>query len=189
MHVAAAEDVEARRSDGGATRHPLTDALAATELAVNVYRVEPGKRLSGLHAHVDQEELFLVVAGTLTFETLDGTVEVGTEEVARFGPGEFQSARNAAGRAVEVYALGAPRDGDGLRVPLQCQACGYGTLRPEHDEDGPRLVCPECEADEDGSCPDCGSDEVLVTLEGESAVARCQVCEAPAWPRPPNRNH
>lgn len=182
MELVSVDDVEADRSDGGAARRTLSDALGADDLAINRYRVGPGERLAGLHAHVDQEEVFLVVAGTLTFETLDGVVTVHADQAIRFGPGEFQSARNAADRLVEVYALGAPRESEDVRVPLQCLECSYGTLRPHRGEDELELVCPECGERTDGSCPDCDSGDVLVVLEGESAVARCQDCDALAWP-------
>lgn len=64
--------------------------LATSRVAVNHYRVPPESGLSsGLHAHTDQEEVFVVLAGEATFETLDGPVTVTAREAVRFAPREF----------------------------------------------------------------------------------------------------
>ena len=53
----------------GVDRRALTDPLGATDVAINRYRLEPGRRLAGLHVHPNQEEVFVVTEGELTFET------------------------------------------------------------------------------------------------------------------------
>lgn len=168
---------------------PLSDALDAANLAVNHYRVPPGEGLpAGLHAHGDQEEVFVVLSGEATFETLDpdrsegGEITVGAGEAVRFAPGEYQSGRNASADAdLVVLALGAPRESEDVRVPLDCPACGHDYLRPEVTDtgDGVRLACPDCGAGNvPEGCPDCGA-EMQVALAGSgSDPATVVVCPA-----------
>jgi uncharacterized cupin superfamily protein len=143
------DDVDSQPT-GEAERRGLADPLGAENVAVNHYRLDPGERFSGgLHAHFDQEELFLVVEGEATFETLDGEVTVGAGEAVRFGPGEYQSGYNDGDRPVVAFALGAPRDSDDVRIPRECPACGHENVRvvPAEDGEGFDQVCPECGAE------------------------------------------
>ena len=242
MERTAIDDVESAESGDRVVRRSLTDALGATALAVNHYRIPPGEGFpSGLHAHGDQEELFVVLGGEATFETLvprddgdgenevderedaetgeggtaeyeAGEVTVDAGEAIRFAPGEYQSGRNAvsAPRAdgsegersessggettLVALALGAPRDSGDVRIPLACPECGHDYLRPESGEGGVRLVCPDCDAEnEPEGCPECGS-EMRVALgetgsgaspDGETAanpetVVVCPDCGAEA---------
>ncbi|WP_049921839.1 cupin domain-containing protein [Halopiger djelfimassiliensis] len=134
-------------------RRDLGDALGAAHVAVVRYALGPGERLSGaVHAHADQEELFVVLEGTATFETGDGEITVDEDEAIRFAPGEFQSGWNDANGRLVVLALGAPRGSDDVRV----------TRIPVLDDR--TVACPECDHDHmriaDGSglvCPDCGA--------------------------------
>ena len=103
-------------------------------------------------------------------------------EVVRFGPGEFQSGKNESDGAVVAYALGAPRDGGDVRIPLACPVCGHGDVRPTVAEDGetPVLFCPDCGAESEATCSECGGDEMLAVLdgEGETPVGVCRNCGA-----------
>ena len=188
MERTAIDKVEPAAFGGGVDRRSLTDALGATDLAVNHYRIPPGEGFpSGLHAHGDQEELFVVLDGEATFETLvprshagstadegggreAATVTVAAGEAVRFAPGEYQSGRNAGNEDLTALALGAPRDSEDVRIPLACPECGHDYLHPEVGEDGDvRLVCPDCDAENaPEGCPDCGS-EMRVALGDESA--------------------
>jgi mannose-6-phosphate isomerase-like protein (cupin superfamily) len=106
------ESVDSATFGDGVERRCLGRELASTDVAINHYGVPSGERLAGLHAHDDQEELFVVLEGRVVFETLGRRVEAAAGEAARFPPGEFQSCTNpdgAGGEAV-VLALGAPRD-------------------------------------------------------------------------------
>lgn len=126
-------------------RRGLTEPLGTSDLAVNHYRLDPGERLSGgLHAHMDQEEVFVVLDGEATFETPDGDVTVGADEAVRFAPGEFQSGANESDEELTVLALGAPRDSEDVRVPQECPDCGNDNMRAVPGDDGFDLVCPEC---------------------------------------------
>jgi uncharacterized cupin superfamily protein len=133
-------------------RRALSDPLGTTDLAVNRYRLESGERFSGgLHAHMDQEELFAVVEGEATFETPDDEISVAAGEVIRFAPGEFQSGKNDSNDAVVAFALGAPRDSDDVHVPQDCPDCGHDTMRAIPADDGFGLVCPDCGTETDAA--------------------------------------
>ncbi|MFC7070686.1 cupin domain-containing protein [Halobaculum lipolyticum] len=158
----------------------LGDALDAEHVAVNRYRIPPGEGFpGGLHAHADQEEVFVVVAGAARFETLDGAVRVGAGEAIRFAPGEFQTGENAGEDDLVAVALGAPRGSDDVRVPAACPACGGGSLRLDTDGE-PTFACPHCDAEHvPAPCPDCGCDALaFATDERDDPVVECGDCGA-----------
>ena len=109
-------------------KRPLTDALGAENVAVNYYELAPGDSFAfGYHAHEDQEEVFYVQSGTVTFETEAGDVGVAGGEAVRFGPGEFQRGVNESDERVVALALGAPRDSELTELRRNCEACGERT--------------------------------------------------------------
>ena len=84
------DDLAPVAGEGDAERRGLTGPLASTDLAIIHYRLGPGERGSGLHAHLDQEEVFVVVEGGVTVETLSGETEVDAgERDEGFLPGGF----------------------------------------------------------------------------------------------------
>lgn len=184
MQKLSVEDVEPRSHDRDLDRRGLSDQLGTTDVAINHYRLDPGARIAGLHMHTDQEEVFVVVEGTATFETLDGRIDVDDGEAIRFAPGEYQSATNDSDDDVRLLALGAPRGTTDWRVPLACPECGHDNTRPTVIDDEHVLVCPDCKATLDTSCSACGSDDKTVILgdDGETPVDFCQDCgaESPA---------
>lgn len=140
-------------------RRGLSDPLDTENVAVNHYRLEPGERFSGgLHTHMDQEEVFVIVEGEAVFETTESAdedpreVTVSAGEAIRFAPGEFQSGRNAGDADLRAIALGAPRHSRDVRIPQPCPACGNDSVRamPAEDGEGFDLVCPECGAELEG---------------------------------------
>lgn len=134
-------------------RLPLSDALGTTDVAVNHYQVGPGECLvGGLHAHLDQEEVFYVVAGTITFETTPDasadtqSVRVSAGEVIRFGRGEYHQGRNAEDKPAAVLALGAPLNSTSGREPRTCSACGDSEYLTTTMVDGNlKARCPVCD--------------------------------------------
>jgi len=157
----------------------LTDALGTTDVAINHYRIPPGEGFpGGLHAHVDQEEVFVVLDGEATFLTPeDGPMSVGAGEAIRFAPGEFQTGRNEADESLVALAVGAPRDTEDFRVPVACPDCGHGDLRPAAGEDGVELVCPDCESTHvPQGCPACGTEMTVLPGEDRRTVVVCPDC-------------
>ena len=143
-------DVEANAFESDIDRRGLSDPLGTTDLALNRYRLAPGERFSGgMHAHMDQEEVFVIVEGEATFETMDGEVTVGESEAIRFEPGEFQSGKNDSDGDVVAFAMGAPRDSADVRLPQNCPECGHDNVRAIPGENGFDLECPDCGAELD----------------------------------------
>lgn len=141
---------------------PLSDALGATNLAMNIYELAPGEGLSGgLHTHVDQEELFYVLEGSVSF-LIGGCVKesgdvvnadwkdeipLGPGEAIRFAPGEIQHGYNPSKERARVLAFGAPANSDDIRSPGPCPACGESTLLQVsvfEDGSGMTVHCPDC---------------------------------------------
>lgn len=165
-------------SYAGIERRALGEALGAEAVALNHYVVAPGERIAGLHAHPDQEELFVVLSGEATFETLDGKRSVGEGAAVRFAPGEFQSCTNQNDERLVVLAGGAPADTDELRVPVRCHDCAAEAMALEFAGGEERLVCPDCDAERTPECPDCGGDELRAELVDGRPASVCQVCGA-----------
>ncbi len=134
--------------DTADVKRPLTEALGADNLALNYYELASGESLAyGYHAHENQEELFVVQSGTVTFETEQGAVAVDDGEVVRFAPGEYQRGWNRGSDRAEVLALGAPR-GAGDSEPLrECETCGERTPQTIEWAEGKtarQTRCREC---------------------------------------------
>ncbi|NUC74465.1 cupin domain-containing protein [Haloterrigena sp. SYSU A558-1] len=142
-------------------RRALADPLGTDHLAITRYVLEPGERFSGsVHAHADQEEVFLVLEGEATFELRAddgderGEVTVAEDEAVRFAPGEFQSGYNAGTERVVAIALGAPRESDDVRIAripvledrdVACPGCECDHMRISRT-DGVDFECPDCDA-------------------------------------------
>jgi mannose-6-phosphate isomerase-like protein (cupin superfamily) len=167
--------------NGEPGRRSLSAELGAEHVVINAYRLGPGEGLpGGIHAHGDQEEVFVVQSGTLTFETLDGEVRAPADSIVRFGPGEFQSGYNAHDEPVAVLAIGAPPDSGDIRIPADCPDCSATELQLEFGGDGQRLRCPECATEfEAEDCPRCGGESLEVHLgDGGTPVTVCQDCRS-----------
>lgn len=131
-----------------ASKRSLTKALGLKDVALNHYVLEPGDSFAfGYHKHEDQEEVFVVMEGTATFETEDGDVEVGAGEAVWFAPGEYQRGVNEGEEKVVALAVGAPQDMGETVILRQCEDCGERTPQSvERSEDGEALVtvCEGC---------------------------------------------
>lgn len=174
--------------ESDAARAAVDDALGIEGFALNRYCLQPGDGLpSGLHTHLDQAEVFVVLSGKLRFETLDGDVAVEAGEAVRFAPGEYQTGANAGDEPAVVLAVGAPQKSDEVRVPLPCPDCGHEALEPNWRDGEVVLDCPDCRAGHrTHGCPECGRAEVTVRSDGEGGtVVRCPDCGAeraqPCW--------
>lgn len=74
----------------------LTGPLGAEQVALTWRRMPPdtGSRGSYGHRHKTQEELYLVVSGTLTFKLGDDVVETGPGMAVRVPPETFRGIHN-----------------------------------------------------------------------------------------------
>ncbi|MFB6171596.1 MAG: cupin domain-containing protein [Haloarculaceae archaeon] len=145
MEKVTVEDVTNEPRVAAVTKH-LTDPLGLSDAAINYFELEPGDSFSGgLHTHTDQEEIFYVIEGEATFETLDDAFTIGADEAVRFAGGEYQEGRNESDDRVVALAIGAPQEMGETRAPLPCSACGDSDYHvAEVEPDGVTLVCPEC---------------------------------------------
>jgi mannose-6-phosphate isomerase-like protein (cupin superfamily) len=138
------------RMGPAADKRLVSRALDASELALNRYVLAPGDSFGfGYHRHADQEELFYVIEGTVTFETEDGDVDVGPDEAIRFAPGEWQLGTNESDERVVALAMGAPADAGDTEMVRHCEDCGERTPNTvEMGEDGDELLtrCDDCGA-------------------------------------------
>lgn len=147
MEHVAVEDVD-RVVQPAEVMRPLTDALGLEEFAMNYYGLAPGDSFAfAYHRHGIQEEVFVVLEGTATFETEAGDVAVGASEAVRFGPGEFQRGWNRGDERVVALAFGAPLE-YGEQVTLrECPQCAEMTDQSIERADGgdARVThCVEC---------------------------------------------
>lgn len=154
MEKVSAEDIEPQAMSSDVDRRGLSDPLGTTDVAINRYVLDPGEAFSpGLHAHLDQEELFYVVSGTATFEFRPDptgeseTVRVGPDEAVRFAPGDYQQGRNESDEQVVALALGGPRETTEGRIAQPCPDCDSDVLALAAGESGPVLRCPDCGAE------------------------------------------
>ena len=146
MEKVRIEEIESRTGPADVKR-PLTRALGATDLAVNYYELAPGDSFAfGYHAHGDQEEVFYVQSGTVTFETEEGPVAVGPDELVRFAPGEFQRGVNEGDGRVVALALGAPKESGDLDLRRECPDCDGRTSNTIQRAETGEVLVTICEA-------------------------------------------
>jgi len=134
-----------------AEKKPVSRALGTEHVALNYYELESGESLAfGYHRHENQEEVFYVQRGTVTFETEAGDVAVGPAEAVRFAPGEWQRGTNEGSERAVVLAVGAPTDTGESTVLRKCLECGERTPQEiQRAEDADALVT---------RCVDCGTE-------------------------------
>lgn len=152
------EDMERARIDDidswmgpAAVKRPLGEVIGTTDVAINYYELEPGESFSfGYHRHADQEEVFYVQSGTVTFETEDGDVVVEGGEAIRFGPDEWQRGINTGDERVAALALGAPAESGETEIRRECPECDERTsqrIEMTDDRDALVTICEGCESE------------------------------------------
>lgn len=150
MKKVALDELDSRMGPADVKR-PLSGALDAADIAMNYYELDPGDSFGfGYHRHADQEEVFYVQAGTVTFETENGDVEVDDGELVRFGPGEWQCGTNRGEDRVVALAIGAPAEAGSTEMLRECADCGGRTenrIEMTEDRDALVTICEQCEAE------------------------------------------
>jgi uncharacterized cupin superfamily protein len=170
MKKVAVDDVDSWQGPASVKR-PLGRALGLADAALNYYELAPGESFAfGYHRHADQEEVFYVLEGTATFETGEprrgsesraesdanretegGDVEVGSGELVRFAPGEWQQGFNRGEEPVRALALGAPAESGETEVLRDCPDCGERTGqevgRAPDDDAALVTTCVDCGAE------------------------------------------
>lgn len=103
-HTARFESIEPRTNIPG-SHHYLNDAVDLDHLTVQLVVAEPGEDFAPYHRHGVEEEVFVVIDGTLVVETPDGTFDVDEGEAFVAEPESPLHPHNPADADAPVRAL------------------------------------------------------------------------------------
>jgi mannose-6-phosphate isomerase-like protein (cupin superfamily) len=94
------------------------DALRSPELGVSRFTYEPGARMPWGHRHREQEEAYVVVAGSGRAKLDDEVLELRAWDVLRVAPAVVRSFE-AGSEGLDLICIGGrkPKGGDSERVP------------------------------------------------------------------------
>lgn len=84
----------------------LRRELDLESFGINLMVLRPRKRLR-VHTHERQDEVYLVLEGTLTLMIEGEPHELGVDQLARVGPGTRRQLTNPTAEKVVILALGA----------------------------------------------------------------------------------
>jgi quercetin dioxygenase-like cupin family protein len=90
----------------------LRRELGVSAFGVNVIRLRPGQR-GRIHRHLEQEEVYLVLEGTLTLEIEGEPRELGRGELARVAPDVRRRLVNRHREPLLLFALGSAKEHQG----------------------------------------------------------------------------
>jgi uncharacterized cupin superfamily protein len=90
----------------------LRKELGATSLGINLIRLQPRQR-GRIHRHGSQEEIYVVLEGTLTLLVENEAHEVRGHQAARVAPDERRQLVNKSDEPLVLLALGAGGDHPG----------------------------------------------------------------------------
>lgn len=83
------------------------EPLGLERSGLGLYRIAPGYRLPFGHLHTEQEEVYVVVSGSVRMKVGDDVVELGRWDALRVAPGEWRAFEGGPDGA-ELLAFGAP---------------------------------------------------------------------------------
>jgi uncharacterized cupin superfamily protein len=83
----------------------LRAELGVETFGLNLIRLAPRQR-GRIHAHERQEEVYVVLSGTLTLATADGEHSLGPNQAARVAPGVRRQLINRGRERCVLLALG-----------------------------------------------------------------------------------
>lgn len=146
MESTRVEDVDPASTNSPAdVVRVLSPVLDTDQVAINYFEVAPTESLGyAYHRHLDQEEVFYVLQGTVTFETEADDVDVEPGEMIRFEPGEFQLGRNPGDERAHVLAVGAPRGSTEIEYLRDCPSCEDETIQTPEISDEPTAILIHC---------------------------------------------
>jgi mannose-6-phosphate isomerase-like protein (cupin superfamily) len=82
-------------------------ALALENSGLSYFKLAPGFRVPFGHRHTDQEEVYVVVAGSARIKLGDDVVDLGTWDAVRVPP-EVTRGMEGGPEGAEIVAFGAP---------------------------------------------------------------------------------
>ncbi len=105
-------DVIALDLDGDERFQLLRRELGVSAFGLNLLRLRPGQR-GRIHRHERQEEVYLVLEGTLTLDVEDEPRELPKGTLARVAPDLRRQLSNRGGEPLAVLALGGAEPHEG----------------------------------------------------------------------------
>jgi mannose-6-phosphate isomerase-like protein (cupin superfamily) len=110
------EDSAAGRLEGIEARFARAH-MDSEHLGVSYFRYAPGQRTPFGHSHLEQEEAYVVVAGSGRMKLDDQVVELRRWDIVRVSPAVVRAIEGGP-EGLEIIAIGAdrPEEGDGVRV-------------------------------------------------------------------------
>ena len=88
------------------------DALGLRNSGMTLFTAQPGFRIPFGHRHDQQEEVYVVVAGTARIKLEDEIVDLNTWDAVRLAP-EVRRGLEAGPDGAEILAIGAPKTAPG----------------------------------------------------------------------------
>ena len=98
--------------DGGELFQPVRRDLGISTFGLNVISLAPRQRLR-IHRHRAQEEVYLVLVGTLTLSIEQDETDLGVGEVARVAPDVRRQLLNRGDTVCVLIALGGHGEHEG----------------------------------------------------------------------------
>jgi mannose-6-phosphate isomerase-like protein (cupin superfamily) len=96
------------------------EALELRKLGVSYERIAPNFRIPFGHMHKEQEEVYVVVSGSVRLKMDDDIVELKQWDAVRVPPGAWRCFE-AGPEGAEVIAAGAPNMGDATAEDSEIQ--------------------------------------------------------------------
>jgi quercetin dioxygenase-like cupin family protein len=88
------------------------EALELRNQGLSLFTVEPGFRIPFGHRHAEQEEVYVILSGSVRLKVEDEVLELGAWDAIRLAPALARGLEAGADGA-EVLAVGAPNVGFG----------------------------------------------------------------------------
>lgn len=101
------EDMALKYGQDGMQSRFARRPLALEEQGLSLFRFEPGFRLPFGHRHAEQEEVYLVLSGTVRMRLGDELVELGAYDAVRVPPETWRGIE-AGPDGAEFLVTGAP---------------------------------------------------------------------------------
>jgi uncharacterized cupin superfamily protein len=112
-------ELENRAQEGGSTTdvRMARDAIASEHIGVSRFTYAPGRRSSIGHAHREQEEVYLVLAGSGQVKLDDERRDLKQWDLVRVAPATYRGFE-AGPDGLDLLAIGSdrPEGGDGVRT-------------------------------------------------------------------------
>jgi mannose-6-phosphate isomerase-like protein (cupin superfamily) len=96
----------------GLEAHFAREPLELANQGMSLFKIAPGHRVPFGHRHGRQEEVYVIVAGSVRMKLEDEIVELGTWDAIRLPP-ELRRGLEAGPEGAELLAVGAPNVGFG----------------------------------------------------------------------------